>query len=369
MKLKFTQKELLKALEEVQKAINTVSIYLPLRNFYFEVQDDKVIIIGTDGNFSIEKKIYIKPGVLEIEELGKYLIPSAIFINIIRKCKDIVVLEVKNSTLHITNDLDNYEVNLMSIEEFPNIDFTLFGNKININAQKLREAIKNVIFAATTKENEIILNGINLKLEDKQVIVTATDSYRLARESVEISDDRNLNFDVTIYSQNIKELIPNNIIDDVTLYVNDQKVNLVYDNLVIQSKIIEAPYKNVSAIFEKKYSKQIEIEKKVLNDAILKATVIASDEYNKIRLEISKKQITIISIKDEVGNSKVIIPGEQYLYNGEEMVITLNFKYLKDALSVFEGKVLINLNQSQDIILLESKISTNKQIISPLRSY
>lgn len=369
MKLIFNQKELLKSLEEVQKAINTVNIYLPLRYFYFEVQEDKVIIRGTDGNFSIEKKEYKKPGILEIEEHGKYLIPSSIFINIIRKCKNNVKLEVKNSILYIINELDNYEINLISVDDFPNIDFSLFGNKISINSKKLREAIKNVIFAATTKENEIILNGINFKLENKHVIITATDSYRLARESFEVLNDEGLSFDITIYSQNIKELIPLGINDEVILYVNDHKINLVYGNLVIQSKIIEAPYKNVSAILEKKYSKQITIDKKVLNDAISKATVIASDEYNKIRLEISQKQIIIISIKDEVGSSKVIIPSDQYFYNGEEVIITLNFKYLKDALNVFEGEILINLNQSQDTILIESKKTTNKQIISPLRSY
>lgn len=370
MKFSFNQKKLLKKLENVNKAIDSMNVFLPLRNFFFDIQEDKVIIKGSNGNFSIETKIKANPNILEIEEQGSFLVPSTLFLNIVRKCDGMMEFNIENNNMKIKNERDIYEINLMDAKEYPSIDFELYGNKINVNATELREAIKNVIFAASQKEEEIVLNGVNLKMEDKKLIITATNSYRLAQEIIDINDDRNLFFDVTIHNKNIKDFIPAEANEEVVLYANDYKVNLVYQDTILQSKIIDVPYKDISKIFQTNFSKKIVIDRNVLSNAVSKATVITGDTYNKIRFNISEEQISISSVRDEIGQTNVILTNEQFGYEGEGIVITLNFKYLKEAINVFDGKIEIYLNNSHSIILITSEQKkNNKQIISPLRSY
>lgn len=371
MKFIFEQKEFIKILENVYKAIDSMNVFLPLRNFYLTVKEEEIIFVGSNGNLSIKNTFSSKPGVLHIELIGECLIPSSLFINIIRKCSGKIEIQQKENILFIKNELDTYEVNLLNIEDYPSIDFDLYGTKININSLKLKEGIKNVIFASSQKEDELILNGVNLKLNNKKLILTATDSYRLAQEEIEIEDDRNLSFDVTVHNKNLKDFIPNEINDDITLYVNDYKINLVCDNFIIQSKIIDAPYKDVSRIFETKFNKKISIERSVFSNAISKATVIVGDSYNKIRLEVNQNEMKIISVKDEVGNSKVILSSNKFKYEGDDVFITLNFKYLKEAINVFNNMIEVNLNNPEGIILITDgkEKNKNRQIISPLRSY
>lgn len=370
MKFIFDQKSFLKMLENSYKAVDSINIFLPLRNFFIETYENKLIIKTSNGNFSIQNSFIEKSEILEIKSLGKCLVPSTVFLNIIRKCENKIEIEKVNNVIYIKNNLDTYEINVLDATEYPSIDFELYGTKININSNKLKSAIKNVLFATSQKEDEVILNGVNLKLENQKLFITATDSYRLAQEIIDVNDDRNLFFDITVNNKNIKDFIPDNIEDEVVLYINDYKINLVYKNLITQSKIIDAPYKDVSNIFKKEFDKKLIINHSIFSNAISKATVITGDSYNKIRLQINKEQIIVTSIKDEIGNTKVVLMNDQYRYEGNEIIITLNFKYLKESINIFNEIVEVNMRNSQDIILITSKEKENsKQIISPLKSY
>lgn len=356
----------LKNIEEVNKAIDSNNVYVYLRNFYIEVLQNVLIIKGSNGYFSIENKIDANN--VEIIEEGIFLISPTLLINIIKKCDGKILFSMIDSKLLIENNKDKYEINLIKeIESYPPLDFSLYGHKIKINAEQLRNAINNVIFATSNLFEDLILSGVNFKLENQWLIVSATDSFRLAQEKIKIKDDRNLSFDITVLNKNIKNFIPNNLKEEITLYVNEHKINII-DNLTnYQSSIIEAPYKNISHLFDKTFSKKLIIDKTFFNNCVNKASVMSNESiYNKIVLSISKEQFLIYTISNEIGNAKIIIDKEKYEFIGEPIEIILNYKYLKDAINVFNDKIKINFNDSKGIILIEDEKTTNKQLISPM---
>lgn len=370
MKFEIDQRIFIRSLEETYKAIDSINFFLPLRNFCFELSESNLIIKSSNGNFSIESKIKKEVNVLEIHELGKILVPSILIINIVKKCSGLIKFELIDGIIKIQNGMDKFEINSLSADEYPSIDFELYGTKLTIDSSKLKNAIKNVIFATATKENEMILGGINLKLEKRKLIITATDSFRIAQEFIEIDDDRDVNVDVTVLNKNIKELIPTIAEGEIDVYISDYKINVVFDNFIIQSKIIDAPYKDVSNLFLLQSNKTIKMDRKVLNDAINKATVIIGDNYNRIRMEVSPEKIDISSINETVGNTNVVISKDLFTYDGDKEIITLNFKYLKEAIGVFENEIELHLNEERkNVILITSpQYKNNKQIISQLRS-
>ena len=368
MKIKINAKEFTKILEEISKCINMSNIFLPLRGFFIEVLEDRLLITGSDGNLSTIKTILQKENLLSVNEPGKILAPSSLLTNIIKKCDGMIEINNSDNILFISDGKDKYEVNLMEINEYPAIDFTLLGVKLTINAKELREAAKNVIFAASSTDVDVIFNGVNINYSDNKMKLIATDSYRVAYQEIDIVDSRNINFNVSLFAKNLKEFIPEFINGDVEMFVNEYKINLIFDNTIIQSKLIDAPYKDMSNIFPESFSKTLTIEKKELVDAINKAIVISSDSFHRLRFEIDQKKIKIISIKEEIGNSVVTIENKNY--SGDDFVLTVNYKYLKDALSVFEGEVRIKFNNSIDRFVIVGKSNPkNKQLIAPQRSY
>ncbi len=370
MEFTIEKNTLVDSLNEVIRAIDITNIYTQLRNFYIEVLDEMIIIRGSNGYFSIEDKIEGNK-INHIKSIGNFLVPASIFINVVKKCNGLIQLKYENNILNIQNEDDKYEINLMNSEDFVPIDFSLYGNKLKVNAIKLRDAINNVIFATAQTNEEIILTGVNIRYENGKLFITATDSFRLAREVIDIDDDRQINFDVTITNKNIKNFIPSNIEGDVTLYVNENKINLIYKSINFQSKIIEAPYKNVSKLFEFQLDKKITISKSILNNAISKATVMSNLEnsFNKIYITFGPEQILLSTNADEIGRTNVVIKQNDYEINfNEEITLVLNYKFLKEAISVFNDKIKINMATPKALILIESEDSTNKQIISPMVS-
>ena len=368
MKIQVNAKEIIKNLDEVNKCINSTNMLLPLRGILVDVLEDRISMIASDGTLSIIKTILPNEQVFKIEEPGRLLIPSLLFTNIIRKCDGNIEIFNKGNILFINNGTDKYEINLFDVSEYPAIDFTLMGVKLSINAKDFREAAKNVLFAASSSDVDIIFNGVNIDYSNNKMKLIATDSYRVAYQEMEVKDSRNLNFNVSIFAKNLKEFIPESINEDVDLYVNEYKINLVYQDTVIQSKLIDAPYKDVSKIFPTGFSRTLTIEKKELIDAINKAIVISSDSFHRLRFEINQKEIKVISVKEEIGNSSVIIKTKNFI--GDDLIITVNYKFLKDALSVFDGEIQIKFNEGIDrFVVIGTSNPSNKQLIAPQRSY
>ncbi|MGL5205107.1 MAG: DNA polymerase III subunit beta [Metamycoplasmataceae bacterium] len=368
MKIIVDAKEIIRILDEVGKCVNNNNIFLPLRGILLEVMDDRVTIIGSDGNLSIIKTIHTNENILRIEETGKLLIPSMLFANVIRKCQGNIEIFNKGNILFITNGTDKYELNLFDSSEYPIIDFSLQGVKLTINAKRLRNAAKNVLFAASSSDVDIIFNGVNIDYSNNVMRLIATDSYRVAYEEIEMNDSRGISFNVSIFAKNLKEFIPDAINEDVEIYVNDYKINLIYEDTIIQSKLIDAPYKDVSKIFPESFSRALTIDKKELVDAINKAVVISSDTFHRLRFEIDQKEIKVISVKEEIGNSSVIIKTKNFV--GDDLIFTVNYKFLKEAIAVFEGEIQLKFNNGIDRFVIIGKSNpNNKQLIAPQRSY
>ncbi|MGL6125088.1 MAG: DNA polymerase III subunit beta [Metamycoplasmataceae bacterium] len=368
MRIQINGKEFTKSLDDVGKCINNSNIFLPLRGVLLDVLEDRINIIGSDGNLSIIKTITPSENILKIEEGGKLLIPSLLFTNIIRKCEGVIEIFNKGNILFITNGVDKYELNLFDTSEFPVIDFTLQGTKLTINAKQFREAAKNVLFAASSSDVDIIFNGVNIDYSNNKMKLIATDSYRVSYEEIEIKDSRNINFNISMFAKNLKEFIPDSINGDVEIIVNDYKINLIYQDTIIQSKLIDAPYKDVSKIFPDSFSRTLTIDKKELVDAINKAIVISSDSFHRLRFEINQKEIKVISVKEEIGNSNVIIKTKNFV--GDDLIFTVNYRYLKEAISVFEGEIQLKFNNGiERFVVIGKSNPNNKQLIAPQRSY
>ncbi len=368
MKIQIDTKKINKNFNNVFKCVNNNNIFLPMRSVLIEVLEDRMTMTASDGNLSTIQTVFVNQENFKIFEIGNILVPSLLFNNIIKKCEGTITIESVGNILFIKSGDSKYEINLSDVSEYPPIDFSLQGVKLSINAKEFREAAKSVLFAASISDIDIIFSGVNIDYSNNVMKLIATDSYRVAYQEIEVKDSRNLSFNISLFAKNLKEFIPENINDDVEIYVNEHKINLIYNNSIIQSKLIDAPYKDISKIFPESFSKTLTIDKKLLIDGIDKATVISSDAFHRLRFEINQKEIKIISIKEEIGNSSVIIKTDNYV--GDDLIITVNYRFLKEALSVFNGEIQIKMNESiERFVIIGKSNPKNKQLIAPQRSY
>ena len=118
---------------------------------------------------------------------------------------------------------DNTEFNLNGINpnEFPNLDLDETKEPIVINNGVFKDIINQTVFAISQSETRPLLTGINFRINNGELDVIATDSYRLARKLVAIDKVDESDINIVIPGKNLVEL---------TKMLDDDEENSTMDN-------------------------------------------------------------------------------------------------------------------------------------------
>ncbi|WGI36660.1 DNA polymerase III subunit beta [Mesomycoplasma lagogenitalium] len=363
MKFIISKKIFEKEFDRVGTAINSINFLNSLRGIYIELKQEGLYLTGSDGELSI-KGFIEKDNIQQIVEPGVVLVNYYLMKNIIKKTSGILEFELKDKNLSIKNDDDVYKLNVMDNEEYPLINFEFFGSKIIVNSDNLRNAVKNTSFAATSDSVEMVFNCLNLVAKNGQLTISATDRYRIAVETISIASDAE--FNISIVAKNFKDFIPSDYHGDIEIYVDNNKLETKIENTRIQCKVLDFPYKDLSNVFPSLQDLiyKIDIEKKDLIDLISKATAISSDLHYKLKILVNENEFSMIGDKEEMGTINVKTKNFKYQSKEHEVFFALNHKYLKEAISVFEGKIHMFVDKSiKRVFIISPSNTNNKQLI------
>ena len=171
-----------------QKALSNKTPNPALQGIKLDVFEDHMII--TTSNSDIAIKLLVKDSSLIIKEQGSVLIPGKYFIEIIRKLDGlkVVISSIIDNMVRIEADRSDITLNMMDIDDYPEIEFTEKAKSVKINVRILKTIIRQTAFATSSVENRPILTGVNFKIDGNKLIAIATDSYRLSQKQIELNE-------------------------------------------------------------------------------------------------------------------------------------------------------------------------------------
>ncbi|WP_373436321.1 DNA polymerase III subunit beta [Metamycoplasma equirhinis] len=351
--------------DRVAKAVDPNPFIPAMKGMIIEAQDNLITLIGSNGEISIKHEIKASMDA-EIITPGRILVELSLFRNIIKKLEGDLILKSDDKSLEIKTENDNYRLNLYSISDYPEIDFSVYGDQIKIKWEDLKSLAKDVIFAASSNELNLILCCVNISAQNHKLKFITTDRYRYAEEVKEINED--VEFNVSILAKNIRDMLNFECNEEVLLYISDQKIIFEIEGTIIQSKIVDQVYQDVSRIVPTEFETELKISKRELNNILNKASVIITESYNKIKLHINDGVLTIWSTRDEIANAEV--KTQNFSYDGGELKLALNSKFLKDAISVFDENLRILLTRDKLRIVVKSDEKPNiLQLITPQKGF
>ncbi|TPE56711.1 DNA polymerase III subunit beta [[Mycoplasma] falconis] len=364
MELRINKFILDEALDRISKVIDPNPVFVTLKGIWIKAEDNKITMIGSNGAISIKHTISASMDV-EITTPGFMLVEFNIFRNIIKKLEGDIVLKSDGKVVDVITDSDHFNINLYD-EEYPAIDFDFSGEQLRIDWQDLKNLTKDVILATSNNENNLILNCVNISTNDGKIKFLATDRYRYAEATKDIDSDAT--FNISVLAKNLKDLLAFDFEGDVILNISDKKLSFEKDGSIIESKVVDQVYHDMSKIVPKEFTSEIIIEKRELNNLLNKASVIISENYNKLKIHILNDTMTFMSTRKEIANAE--IKTQNFTYNGEELKIAINSRFLKDAISVFEGTLYIKFTKDKQRIVVVSDSNPNViQLITPQKGF
>ena len=370
--MKFIVKKeiLLESLNNTSRAISTKNLIPILTGIKFDLKEDGLYLYASDTDVSIRSFIP-RDKLTSLDEVGSIVIGGKYIVEIIRKLPstDISIEVIDGYKLIISTDNTEFNLNGINPNEFPNLDLDETKEPIIINTEVFKEIINQTVFATSPSETRPLLTGINFRINNGELDVIATDSYRLARKLVNIDHEIENDVNIVIPGKNLVELTKMLDDDEATLELHlfSNKILFKYKNMVFLSRLLSGTYPTTSNIIPKEFNIELECSFDDLFNMIDRASLLTSDrEKNTIKLSLNKNELMISSNSPEIGKVEEKITVE----SDKEINISFSSKFMLDAIKSFDKeKIVICMNNdSSPIVIKNNEDSSLIQLVLPIKT-
>ncbi|WP_424475640.1 DNA polymerase III subunit beta [Oceanobacillus kimchii] len=378
MRFTIQRDKLINGVSNVMKAISARTVIPILTGMKIEVKNHGVTLTGSDSDISIEYYIPTEEeGIIHVENIeeGTIILQAKYFPDIVRKLPESTVDIVVDDQLNvrITSGKAEFNLNGQSAEEYPQLPKVQTENSFELPIDLLKSMIKQTVFAVSTMETRPILTGVNMKLVDKLLSFTATDSHRLARREIPVSNAPMEVSQIVVPGKSLNEL--NKILADseetVEISVTNNQILFRTKHLNFLSRLLDGNYPETSRLIPEQSKTKIQVKTKELLGTIDRASLLAKEERNNVVKfnAPGNSMIEISSNSPEVGNVVEEITADQM--EGEEVKISFSSKYMIDALKAIEyDEVQIEFTGAmRPFIIRPVGDDSILQLILPVRTY
>lgn len=371
MYFKVSKKQFLNALSTAARAISNYSPLPAFSGIKIVAEKDELILTGSDSDISIQTKVLKSEDcVLQINDMGSIVIEAKYILEIIRKIDaDVIEFEMIDGSLSkISGKSAEFKINGMNAQDYPMIDFSKPSEAFSMKNDILKKVITQTSFAVSDKETRPVLTGVNFSCTDQVLHCVATDSYRLAKKTVEL--DKTVKFNITIPGKSLAEVVKTLETDgEVEIAVNDKKAQFIIDETIIQTRLIDGVYPETSRLIPLSFDYELTIDARDLLGAIDRASFIKSDGVSVIKFALSEDECILSSKSLEVGSSTEILSSASF--TGSPLEISCNGRYVFDAIRALEGELVkFSLcGEMKPFIIQSVSDDSVLQLVLPVRTY
>ena len=374
MKLRINRLELLAGLNKASKAVNPKTPLLALSGIKMTLNDKELELIGSDSDLSIKTIIPVTKDdktIIEVEEIGSIVINEKIICDIVRKIdSEVVEISVMDNIAKIKSDKSIFTVNCIPAIDYPTILFNdiPYGQSFVIDALELKSMFDQTLFATSDKESRPILTGLNFKCEGDKLEVVATDTFRLTKKVMKISEE--LEFNVTVPRTALENV--NKIVElgqQVKVNVSDKKISFEFGDCIINTRVINGTFPDTTRLIPNEFTQTLKISTKELVGAVDRASILLTEKNNVIKLNMDAEEVFVSSKTMEVGY--VVEKLNEYSYEGEKLTISFSAKYLLDAIRALDSdEIILQFTGDMRPIIIRSDSNANlTELILPVRTY
>lgn len=347
--------------------ISSKNVALPiLNNVLLVAEDNQIKLLTTNLELGISVVVRGK-----IEAPGRYTVQSRLlsdFINFIEHEK--ITLELTDQGLTVTSGHSHTTIKGLPAEEFPVLPTVLDPIETRVPSGTLQQTLEGAAFAAANDDSRPEISGIYLQINNDQLTVAATDSYRLAERRCQTTQAVSQTKNVILPSRTAQELLRvlGQGSDEVTIHIGDTQARFRFQDVEIVSRLIDGRYPEYQQIIPQSWQTKAIIQREALMANIRAASLFCKPGIHDLTLNVDpvKKLITIQAANTQLGEHEATIQAE---IEGQPTTIVFNYRYLLDGLQSLNGEdVSMELIDSQAPGVLRSgPDQKNLYLLMPIR--
>ncbi len=361
MKFKVEKNHLINAIQAVQNVITTKSALPILSNILIEAQGGNLKLTATDLDIGITCVIPV-----DIQEPGAITVPAKRFSDIVKEFPiDIITVTTKkNNQVTIDSDVCQFKIMGLTKEEFPKLPEFRDKKVIKIDQGVFKEMLVLTAFAVSLDETRYVLNGILFKINKNLLTLVSTDGKRLAVAERKLNCELDVDVNMIVPLKTIQEL-SRNLKDEgeLSLIVGGNQALFDLGRVGIVSRLIEGEFPDYKQVVPPITENKMTLGRNQFLLAVKRAALLATPDYQAVKLEIFKNKLVISKSTPDVGEFHEELAVE---YQGRELVIGFNPIYLIDILkNLNTEKVGVEVSDGEKPGVI--RISGYVYIVLPMR--
>jgi DNA polymerase-3 subunit beta len=338
MKITCSRDELAAKLGVVSRGLSTRGTVQILAGVLLQVVDDRLELAATDMELSLRTRLDAN-----VEGDGAVVVPGRLLTDIVRLLpQEEVVLEywVEESTVIVSSGSSEARLRTYAVEDFPRLPDPAAASLSTLDAEPLLETIARVSRASSRDESRPVLTGILVRFEGSNLIMAATDSYRMAVKETAVTGGAP-ELDAIVPARALDELrrIASGA-EEIRLGTLDNHVVFGVDDTWLTTRRIDGQFPNYKQLLPDAFEHEVKLPREEFLDVIRRAGVMAQ-RSTPLRLRFAEGELTVSAQTQDIGEAREQMP---IGFTGEALEIGFNPLWLRDGIeSVVEDELTLKL--------------------------
>jgi DNA polymerase-3 subunit beta len=366
MRFTVSQSALAKALTVVLKGITSNSTLPMLAGIYVKAEDGVLEFNTTDLNIYIRHRI---PAM--VEESGATVISGKMLNNIVKTLSDApVTFDGGLNSIQISCERSRFNLNTLPAQDFPEFPQFAIENSVELPVDTLSDMVDRVYRVTSKDTSRPILGGILITVEENQVRLVATDSYRLAVCDTHV--------ETSTLEGDFRMIIPGAAFhavlslpseeSTILLGATENQVVFITGNTTYISRRIEGNFPNYKQLLPDSCDTSLVIGLDDFNDALKRVSVVAQAN-SAVRFDIDTEAdlLTMSATSQDQGDAREQLGVDA---SGRDVEIALNYRYVFDCINALsdEKEVTLELRDASQPAIFKSYAQINYlYLLMPVR--
>lgn len=365
MKFIINREEILLPLQQIVSVIEKRQTMPILSNVLIVIDDDQLVLTGTDLEIQIIAKINITTATP-----GSITVPARKFLDICRLLPSgaEIKIELVDGKVKIASGRSRFSLSCLPADNYPEFAESELENHLFINAGKFKKALDKTVFCMANQDVRYYLNGLLLNVSNSKLKLVASDGHRLSIYEDNLDQATGFESRIILPRKGVLEL--SRLIDDpeaeLKVEFSSNNIRIFIKNLIFSAKLVDSKYPDFGKVFQQEFFNQIHIQKQILKEALTRVAILSNEKFKGVTFDITPDSLKISTHNPEHDEAEEELLIE---YTGEPLTIAFNAQYFLDAVSNLDSElaVLTIASNASSCFIDEPGDCGYKFIVMPMR--
>jgi DNA polymerase-3 subunit beta len=246
-----------------------------------------------------------------------------------------------------------FQIKTISSEKFPELPDISTDSFFSLPSKDFKNMIHQTVFAVSDDETRYFMNGVFMEKNEAALIMVATDGRRLAyaRKDLGLPIPE---FKGVIIPPKLLSIIAKRAPDEgsIEIAVTEKNIFVRFGNYRLSTVLIEGQFPNYHKVIPDAQKNSVLIKRSDLMEALKRVSIFVEQKSRRTFFKLTPGVLELSSEESELGAAREELPCQ---YDGPEVIIALNYKYVEDPLRAMSSEsVLLEFTEATKAITVRT---------------